>query len=55
MLELMQQRDYIDVIIPRGGEGLINFVSDNSKIPVIQHFKGVFIYTSIKMPIWILL
>ncbi|MGI2126896.1 glutamate-5-semialdehyde dehydrogenase [Shewanella oncorhynchi] len=41
MLELMQQRDYIDVIIPRGGEGLINFVSDNSKIPVIQHFKGV--------------
>ena len=41
MLELMQQRDYIDVIIPRGGEGLINFVTDNSKIPVIQHFKGV--------------
>ena len=26
---------------PRGGEGLINFVTDNSKIPVIQHFKGV--------------
>ncbi|MFQ3198211.1 MAG: glutamate-5-semialdehyde dehydrogenase [Paraglaciecola sp.] len=41
MMELMQQRDYIDVIIPRGGEGLINFVTDNSKIPVIQHFKGV--------------
>lgn len=41
MLELMQQRDYIDVIIPRGGEGLINFVTDNSKVPVIQHFKGV--------------
>ncbi|MBB1317460.1 glutamate-5-semialdehyde dehydrogenase [Shewanella sp. SR43-4] len=41
MLELMQQRDFIDVIIPRGGEGLINFVTDNSKIPVIQHFKGV--------------
>lgn len=41
MLELMQQREYIDVIIPRGGEGLINFVTDNSKIPVIQHFKGV--------------
>ncbi|MFT4939517.1 MAG: glutamate-5-semialdehyde dehydrogenase [Paraglaciecola sp.] len=41
MLELMQQRDYIDVIIPRGGEGLINYVTDNSKIPVIQHFKGV--------------
>lgn len=41
MMELMQQREYIDVIIPRGGEGLINFVTDNSKIPVIQHFKGV--------------
>ena len=41
MMELMKQRDYIDVIIPRGGEGLINFVTDNSKVPVIQHFKGV--------------
>ncbi|MGS2720797.1 glutamate-5-semialdehyde dehydrogenase [Paraglaciecola aestuariivivens] len=41
MLELMQQRDSIDVIIPRGGEGLINFVTDNSKVPVIQHYKGV--------------
>jgi glutamate-5-semialdehyde dehydrogenase len=41
MFELMQQRASIDVIIPRGGEGLINFVTDNSKIPVIQHFKGV--------------
>jgi glutamate-5-semialdehyde dehydrogenase len=41
MFELMQQRDSIDVIIPRGGEGLINFVTDNSKIPVIQHFRGV--------------
>ncbi|WP_041714142.1 glutamate-5-semialdehyde dehydrogenase [Paraglaciecola sp. T6c] len=41
MMELMQQSDYIDVIIPRGGEGLIRHVTDNSKIPVIQHFKGV--------------
>jgi len=41
MQELMQQKDYIDVIIPRGGEGLINYVTENSKIPVIQHFKGV--------------
>tara|TARA_R110000744_G_scaffold82361_5_gene161915 strand:+ start:32904 stop:34145 length:1242 start_codon:yes stop_codon:yes gene_type:complete len=41
MMELMQQSDYIDVIIPRGGEGLIRYVTDNSKIPVIQHFKGV--------------
>lgn len=41
MLELMQQREFIDVIIPRGGEGLINYVTENSSIPVIQHFKGV--------------
>ncbi|RCU45435.1 MULTISPECIES: glutamate-5-semialdehyde dehydrogenase [Corallincola] len=41
MLELLQQRDTIDVVIPRGGEGLINFVTEHSKVPVIQHFKGV--------------
>lgn len=41
MQELMEQRNYIDVIIPRGGEGLINYVTDNAKVPVIQHFKGV--------------
>lgn len=41
MMDLMQQKDYLDVIIPRGGEGLINFVTENSLVPVIQHFKGV--------------
>jgi glutamate-5-semialdehyde dehydrogenase len=41
MLELLQQENYIDVVIPRGGEGLIRYVTDNSTIPVIQHFKGV--------------
>ncbi|MDX1705956.1 glutamate-5-semialdehyde dehydrogenase [Pseudidiomarina sp.] len=41
MLELLKQDKYIDLVIPRGGEGLIHFVSDNSKIPVIQHYKGV--------------
>ncbi len=41
MQELMEQEDYIDVIIPRGGEGLIKYVTDNAKVPVIQHFKGV--------------
>ncbi|CAM4038349.1 glutamate-5-semialdehyde dehydrogenase [Pseudoalteromonas byunsanensis] len=41
LMELMQQKKYIDLIIPRGGEGLINFVTENSTIPVIQHFKGV--------------
>jgi glutamate-5-semialdehyde dehydrogenase len=41
LMELMQQKAHIDLIIPRGGEGLINFVTENSIIPVVQHFKGV--------------
>jgi glutamate-5-semialdehyde dehydrogenase len=41
LLELLQQKDTVDLVIPRGGEGLIHFVSDNSKIPVIQHYKGI--------------
>ena len=38
---LLTQRDAIDLVIPRGGEGLIRYVTENSQIPVIQHFKGV--------------
>jgi len=38
---LLSQEDYIDLIIPRGGEGLIRFVVENSKIPVLKHYKGV--------------
>ena len=38
---LLQQEDFIDLIIPRGGEGLIRFVVENSKIPVLKHYKGV--------------
>ncbi len=41
VLELLKLEDYIDLIIPRGGEGLIRFVSENSRIPVIKHYKGV--------------
>ena len=33
--------DYLDVIIPRGGEGLIRFVTNHSKVPVLKHYKGV--------------
>ncbi|PKG81467.1 glutamate-5-semialdehyde dehydrogenase [Colwellia sp. 75C3] len=39
--DLLQQSDTIDLVIPRGGEGLIRYVSENSRIPVIQHYKGV--------------
>ena len=38
---LLQQEEYIDLIIPRGGEGLIRFVAENSRIPVLKHYKGV--------------
>jgi len=41
VLEMLKLEDYIDLIIPRGGEGLIRFVVENSKIPVIKHYKGV--------------
>jgi len=39
--QLLKQRESIDLVIPRGGEGLIRYVTENSQIPVIQHFKGV--------------
>ncbi len=38
---LISLDDYIDVIIPRGGEGLIRFVTEHSRIPVLKHYKGV--------------
>lgn len=41
MLALLKQDQFIDLVIPRGGEGLIRFVTEHSRIPVIQHFKGV--------------
>ena len=33
--------ELLDVIVPRGGEELIRFVADNSRIPVIKHYKGI--------------
>lgn len=38
--ELMELRGYLDVLIPRGGAGLINSVVENSKVPVIETGKG---------------
>ena len=38
---LLKQDELVDVIIPRGGEGLIRFVANNSSIPVLKHYKGV--------------
>lgn len=41
ILHLLKLEDLIDLIIPRGGEELIRFVAENSRIPVIKHYKGV--------------
>ena len=41
ILVMVQLEDYLDLIIPRGGEGLIRFVVENSRVPVIKHYKGV--------------
>lgn len=41
MLALLQLHDVIDLAIPRGGEGLIRFVTEHARVPVIKHYKGV--------------
>jgi len=41
VMEMLKLNRFIDLIIPRGGEGLIRMVSENSTIPVIKHDKGV--------------
>jgi len=38
---MLSLEEHIDLIIPRGGEGLIRFVAQNSRIPVLKHYKGV--------------
>jgi glutamate-5-semialdehyde dehydrogenase len=39
--ELLKLDECLDVIVPRGGEELIRFVAENSRVPVIKHYKGV--------------
>jgi len=41
LAELLKQNKYLDLVIPRGGEGLIRAVTEQSKIPVIKHFNGI--------------
>lgn len=41
VLEFIRMDRYIDLVVPRGGEGLVKFVSANSSIPVLKHDKGV--------------
>lgn len=39
--KLIVEDKYVDLIVPRGGEALIKFITQNSSIPVIKHDKGV--------------
>lgn len=41
MIELLQLADIVDLAIPRGGEGLIRFVAEHARVPVIRHYRGV--------------
>jgi len=41
ILGLLQLTDIVDLAIPRGGEGLIRFVAEHARVPVIKHYKGV--------------
>lgn len=41
VVELLKCSDDVDLIVPRGGEGLIRFVAQHSRIPVVKHYKGV--------------
>ena len=41
MIPLLKKSTHIDIVVPRGGEALIQFVSENSTIPVVKHDKGV--------------
>src|SRR4030067_747702 len=41
VMEMLKLEGIIDLIIPRGGEGLIRTVTENSRIPVLKHYKGI--------------
>jgi len=41
IMEMLKLEGIIDLVIPRGGEGLIRAVTENSRIPVLKHYKGV--------------
>ena len=41
ILEMLRAEAYLDLVIPRGGDGLIRFVVENARVPVIKHYKGV--------------
>ena len=41
VVELIQMRDYVDVIVPRGGKGLVERIASDARVPVIKHLEGL--------------
>lgn len=41
MKKMLKGKNYIDIIIPRGGEGLINYCTEESLVPLVKHDKGL--------------
>ncbi len=41
VVELIQMQDYVDVIVPRGGKGLVERISNDARVPVIKHLEGL--------------
>lgn len=41
VMEMIRLEGVVDLVIPRGGEGLIRTVAENSRVPVLKHYKGV--------------
>ncbi len=41
VIELVKASDYVDAIIPRGGKGLVEAISNSAKVPVIKHLDGI--------------
>lgn len=41
VVELIQMRDYVDVIVPRGGKGLVERITSDARVPVIKHLEGL--------------
>lgn len=39
--ELLSLSDLVDLAIPRGGEGLIRFVAEHARVPVVKHYQGI--------------
>lgn len=41
VMELVRMKEYIDVIVPRGGKGLIENISNEARVPIIKHLDGI--------------